>query len=181
MRLVIVFLSMIAFWLVGCGAETAVPRTATPKPTVVLADDLPVTLPRVRNTIPAGDFPDNVSGEIVADDAFLFQMHVFDENVGEFDGAGITAVEFIVRDDAGNVVYRKTESTANYCIFGGGTPDCAPWTFEDGVLKWFPGGPVAQPGHYFAEVQVMPQDAAVQDPNFPSRTLWGWFFEFTLE
>jgi hypothetical protein len=181
MHLKLIFLSMMVLLMAACGGETAVTPPTAPPPTPNVAADLPVRPPRVRNTVPAGDFPDNVSGEIVANDTFLFQMHVFDENVGGVDGAGITAVEFIVRDDAGNVVYRKTESTANYCIFGGGTPDCAPWTFEDGVLKWFPGGLVVQPGHYFAEVQVMPQDAAVQDPNFPSRTLWGWFFEFTLE
>jgi hypothetical protein len=169
--------------MTGCavGVEQIVSTPANSPPTVEVVAELPIRPPRVRNSVPAGDFPDNVFGEIEANDAFLFQMHVFDKNIGQVDGAGITAVEFIVRDEAGNEVYRKTESTPNYCIFGGGTPDCATWTVEDGVLKWFPGGPVMQPGHYFGEVQVTPQDPASQDFAFPDRQLWGWFFEFWLE
>ena len=38
------------------------------------------------------------------------------------DGAGIDRVNFIILDNAGNVILNRNESTAGYCVFGGDDP-----------------------------------------------------------
>jgi len=42
---------------------------------------------------------------------------------------------FII-DSNGREVYRHTETQAGYCAFGGGTPDCNQWVFDQNDNRW---------------------------------------------
>jgi hypothetical protein len=88
-----------------------------------------------------------VAGELVYDDVFLVRVDVRRPSAGDENGAGIDNVEFVVSHE-GTEVYRHTEETPAYCIFGGGEPACNPWPLIDGVYRWGLTGPPIEPGHY---------------------------------
>ena len=83
---------------------------------------------------------------MVFGDRIVFQAEVFDENVGQTDGAGIESVTFTIRDETGEKVHERTERNAGYCVFGGGEPDCTVWRFSEHGDKW-PDGASLNPGH----------------------------------
>jgi hypothetical protein len=93
-------------------------------------------------------------------------MRVHDTDRGNSDGDGIDQVEFQVTDENGNQVYERTENNAAYCIFGGGEPSCNPWTLEDGVYKWKPGGKQVEPGHYTVNITVTPKNQDSSQGNW---------------
>jgi hypothetical protein len=141
--------------------------------------------PRTRNSIPAGAFPEShVAWDLITDDHYLFRFQVKDTSQGDFDGAGIVSVRFVVSDQNGNVIYQRTENNAAYCIFGGGEPTCDAWVMEDGRYRWGNDGPELASGDYFASIYVIPQFI---DPNENATTdldgnlVWGWFFDFHVD
>ncbi|MCB0164864.1 MAG: hypothetical protein KDI79_11600 [Anaerolineae bacterium] len=54
----------------------------------------------------------------------VFQVTAYDTNFGTNDGDGIDFVEMIIRNNQGQIVYRRNEQNAAYCAFSGGEPDC---------------------------------------------------------
>jgi hypothetical protein len=150
---------------VACDVElTGLPPSANipPTPTAIPTQPPQARAPEVRNSTTDGSFPDNLVGEVVfLPDAFI-RMRVHDSQRGDSDGDGIVQVEFRVADANGDTLHERTERTAGYCIFGGGEPDCNPWTFEEGVYKW-PGGQAVQPGDYSVFITVTRQDQEFAD------------------
>lgn len=148
---------------------TAPPPAIAPTATRPLAS----APPDIDNDAPGGSFPSTgVTGNVIVDPAFLFRMEVFDEAVGNHDGAGI---QFVVFDISGNgISYSRQENNAHYCVFGGGEPTCNPWPTDDqGRYTWGEGGDVVETGDYFASITVTAENA---DPEFNG--VWNWNFPF---
>lgn len=128
-------------------------------PSVVVPPPPPPPPPNAENSDPDGTFPENLIFEADFDSQYLLRLYAYDENSGSTeDGAGISAVIFTVTDANNNILLENSEETAGFCIFGGGEPNCNPWTFEDFVYKWAPGGAVVEDGTYNLEVKVILED-----------------------
>lgn len=115
----------------------------------------PPSPPRLADSAPDGSFPEEWVWELDFNPTYLLRFKVYDETTGATgDGDGIGEVAFEVIDPAGQVVLERTESTAAFCIFGGGEPSCNSWIIEDSFYKWQAGGPAAVSGDYRVNVLV---------------------------
>ena len=83
-------------------------------------------------------------------DESLFQFQILQNGVELGENDGVEQVTFAVKQN-GDHVYDITEVNRAYCVFGGNGP-CNPWTVEDGVFKWTPGGTPVEAGEYEMEV-----------------------------
>ena len=104
--------------------------------------------------------------------ALAFRVRAFDSTVGERDGAGIANVDLIVLDPDGNEVYRRRESTAGYCAFGGGEPNCTVYVFADHENAWPNGEPIRDGENYRLRAEIQAKDG--------SRTAEGWDVQLQL-
>jgi hypothetical protein len=140
---------------VSCNIDLAsLPSVAVPPPP-------PPPPPDFDASDPDGSFPDNLIFEADFDSQYLLRLYAHDSNTGlTEDGAGISEVIFTVTDSNNNILLQNSESTAGFCVFAGGEPNCNPWTFEDFVYKWTPGGAIVADGTYNLEVRVI-----LDDPN----------------
>lgn len=105
--------------------------------------------------------PDNV----VFRDRLVFQVEVFDRNVGRRDGDGISTVTFRITDPIGNV-YEQREQATPYCVFGGANR-CDVWTFSQHSNKWPNGNPLT-PGQHSVEIVIRPKSSQ------PVTWFWGF-------
>lgn len=128
--------------VVAANTATAPPPTEDPDGAPTLPPPPPLV---VDGSQPLGTAP--VAGELIYDDAFLVRLDVRRPGAGGENGAGIDRVEFFVSRD-GSGVYRHTDDTPAFCIFGGGQPTCHAWPLEADVYRWGTGGPPIEPGHY---------------------------------
>ncbi len=108
-----------------------------------------------------------VSNPMVFRDRIVFQVEVFDTNVGRTDGAGIDSVSFTI-NDSNRTVHQRTERNAGYCVFGGGEPDCTVWRFSEHGNRW-PGGADLQKGPHSVQIVITPKSG---EP-----VTWFWTFE----
>lgn len=70
-------------------------------------------------------------------DRMNVRMRVWDPAVGVKDGAGIESVDFtITATDSGEVVFRRRETTAAYCLFGSNSVNCQSFNFARGEFTW---------------------------------------------
>jgi hypothetical protein len=69
-------------------------------------------------------------------DRLVFRVRAFDPAVGNDDGDGIDFVDMIIVDEDDVEVHRRRETTPGYCAFGGGTPNCNVFDFEDNDNRW---------------------------------------------
>jgi hypothetical protein len=100
----------------------------------------------------------------VVEDVLVFRVRAFDESEGDDDGDGIDFVDMIILDEDGDEVYRKRENSPGYCAFGGGTPNCSVWDFEDNDDSWPSGEPLDEGEHRLrARVQPESGSAVMQD------------------
>jgi len=150
------------------------PPTPEPATAVSAVTQRPPTQPpRVTNDAPGGTAADYAIGEVVVDDAFLFRILVADTRFGTQDGAGIDHVEYFVSNEF-EQIYFKRENDPGYCAFGGGVPNCATWTVQNGRNFWPGGGPEVQAGSYHVSILVFPGQ-----PAFDGE-VWNWDFDFNL-
>jgi SH3 domain-containing protein len=87
----------------------------------------------------------------VFSDESLFQFKILQNGTELNENDGVEKVTFNVNNKDGETVYTVDEANAAYCVFGGNGP-CNPWTVEDGVYKWSPGGTPVEAGDYQMEV-----------------------------
>ena len=66
----------------------------------------------------------------------VFRVSASDPTMGNRDGDGIDGVDMIILDADGDEVYRKRETDAGYCAFGGGTPNCGVYNFARNGNRW---------------------------------------------
>jgi hypothetical protein len=153
----------------------SIPPTPVPLASPTATATTFIARPNIDNDAPGGSFPTgHVLGEVIVDPTFLFRMDVRDLNVGNFEGAGVESVEFSVTGNG--VDYFRRESTAGFCVFGGGEPTCNPWPVNSqGQFIWGEGGPVVQSGDYFASITVTSEEP---DPDFGN--VWNWNFDFRV-
>ena len=166
------------------------PPTNTPPPpeptaTPILIAVLPVDggggeRPNLRNGHPVkegrnvalpGFSQAQVTNPMVFRDRAVFQVEVFDSDVGTRDGDGIKNVTFTVTDGSGKQVHERKENNAGYCMFGGGEPECDVWVFADHDYKWPDGEPIVD-GTYNVNARINPENG--NDVN------WGWTFVVEL-
>jgi hypothetical protein len=167
-------------------SDTQPPPTATapqPSPTPISIAVLPVDgsdgnrslgndhpVKEGRNISLPGFAPYEVSDPMVFRERMVFQVEVFDRNVGTNDGDGIDHVRFTIFDDLGRQVHYRQENNAGYCVFGGGEPDCTVLNLADAGYRW-PDGELIYPGNYSAVIDIKPTNGdAVQ-----------WFWSFSIQ
>jgi len=141
-------------------------------PTVVVDPPPAKEPPKTDPSGSDGDGPDNLVIREDFNQDYLLRFYAHDTNVGEKDGKGITAVEFTVTDENGDVVQSNSEETAGFCIFGGGEPDCNTWLLEDSVYKWPSTGEPVKDGVYELQVHVILDDDSNGDGN--------WTYQLTI-
>jgi hypothetical protein len=100
-------------------------------------------------------------------DKMVFQVEVFDPNVGSQDGDGIQDVKITIRD-GDKVVHEITEEQAGYCAFGGGEPDCNVWVLADHDYKWSGGDPIINYRTYNVDIVITPEEGEAET--------WRWSF-----
>jgi hypothetical protein len=124
-----------------------------------------------RNITLPGIAQYEVTEPVVFHDQIVFQVEVWDKNVGTRDGEGIQHVEFVIRDGE-QVVHERIERHAGYCVFGGGEPDCAVWTFSEHAKKWPSGHPVREGVRYDVSAIIVADSGETAD--------WMWSFKVDL-
>lgn len=124
--------------------------------------------PRIGTGAVDGDGIDSFRFSFDYNPEYFVRMYVFRSDdpdevfSADKDGRGITSVEFIVESaDETLEFYRRTEMTPGYCIFAGGEPDCNPWTFENGLYRWSPGGSPVEEGNYLLTIIATAEDDVV--------------------
>ncbi len=123
-----------------------------------------------RNVLLPGFSQGDVKSTMIFGDSVVFQVEVFDETMGKRDGDGIASVTFTISDESGKVVHTRTETTAGYCVFGGGEPECTVWQFSRQGYRW-PGGATLRYGVHDAQITIKPQKGAAMN----------WFWSFRIE
>lgn len=123
-----------------------------------------------RNVLLPGFDSYEVSNPMVFRDRIVFRVEVFDNSVGQTDGAGIATVSFTITDPNGETVHEHIERNAGYCVFGGGEPDCEIWRFSEHGNKW-PSGAGLRNGTHSVQIVITPQ---YSDPV-------SWFWSFQIE
>jgi len=161
------------------------PPPPEPTATPILIPVLPVDgggdqTPNLRNNRPVNDgrniaFPGfsqaQISNPMVFRDRMVFQVEVFDANVGTKDGDGIENVTFRITGPSGTLVHERTENNAGYCVFGGGEPDCTVWVFADHGYRWPDGEPITN-GTHDVEATINPENG--------DSVTWMWSFKVEL-
>lgn len=120
-----------------------------------------------RNVLLPGFESSEISTPMVFRDRIVFQVEVFDSNVGQTDGAGIDTVSFEIADSQG-LVHERTERNAGYCVFGGGEPTCEVWRFSQHNNQW-PNGSALNYGLHNLRVIIRPKSGAPVE--------WYWTFQ----
>ncbi len=121
----------------------------TTLPSVAVAPPAPPAPPNTNNSTPDGSFPPNFVWEADFNQEYFVRFRVYDTiDGGKKDGDGIASVSFQVLDDNGKEVYQRTERQAGFCIFGGGEPNCNPWTLDNITYLWKSGGEPVEAGEY---------------------------------
>ncbi len=93
-----------------------------------------------------------------ASDTLIFQAEAYNPDVGSNDGDGIDHVDMDIFGSDGQQVYHHKESSAHYCAFSGGEPDCNPFDFTVGETRWSQGGPRVQSGPHTLRATVYAKD-----------------------
>jgi hypothetical protein len=120
----------------------------------------PPPAPVVTGTGPdGGEQPSSFVWELDFNPTYLLRLRIYDSDSGtNRDGDGIANVTFTVTDQDGNEVYKRTENTAAFCVFGGGEPHCNPWIIEGYAYRWISGGEAAKSGLYRIFIMVESSD-----------------------
>ena len=148
----------------AASAPTSAPTVILP--TKTLAPPAPPDFPQVTRGGPNGDGQDFFRASLDFTASYFLRMYVFySEDPNEAfnasnNGRGINSVEFTITSPNGDEqYYDRTERTAGYCFFGGGEPDCNPWTIEGGHYVWQAGGRPVQSGQYGLTITVTPRNS----------------------
>jgi hypothetical protein len=112
----------------------------------------------------------DVTEPMVFRDKVVFQVEVFDPNVGSQDGDGIKDVKITIRD-GDHVVHEQIEEHAGYCAFGG-EPDCNVWGLADHDYKWPGGDPIINYRTYNVDIVITPKEGEAE--------IWRWSFMIEL-
>lgn len=157
--------------------STGMPSTSTPTelaPTPTFAPPPKPASPKTSAETPDGSDIENFRVSFDFSRDYFLRVYVFysedpnEQFKAKKDGRGIASVDISVTSaDGGTSYYERTERNAGYCAFGGGEPDCNPWTFEDGQYRWKSGGPPVKSGSYGLTVTVTPD-------NGNSAGVWHW-------
>ncbi|MFN8596668.1 MAG: hypothetical protein U0559_10870 [Anaerolineae bacterium] len=109
--------------------------------------------------------------EPVIRNRLVFRLEVFDPEVGQTDGAGITSVDMSIGDPKGNQPYAITLDQPPYCAFAG-SPECDVYVFADRADAWPDGTPICAGSGYQANMIVHTTN--------PERDNAFWGFNFSI-
>jgi len=129
-------------------------------------------LPAVSNLPAQGPKGGDIDFEVNMSTVYLMRIKA-KKHGSSNDGDGMDHVLFTVNKKNGGKVYSNKETSAKYCIFQGGEPDCNPWPKANGRYVWGSGGPEIVSGDY----QVSIRAALKSDPSNESE----WSFQITIK
>jgi hypothetical protein len=136
-------------------------------PSVAVAPPPPPEPPQANNSTPDGTFPPNFVWEADFNREYFVRFRIYDTTGGGVkDGDGIAEVSFQILDKEGREVYARVERSAGFCIFGGGEPDCNPWTLEGFTYKWKPGGEPVREERYTLLIVVIAKSGEQGNWNY---------------
>lgn len=141
-------------------------------PTNTPARAVALQLPAVSNLPAQGPQGGSIDFEINMSPVYLMRIKA-KKHGSSNDGDGMDHVLFTVNKKNGGKVYSNKETTAKYCIFQGGEPDCNPWPKANGRYVWGSGGPEIVSGDY----QVSIRAALKSDPSNESE----WNFSISIK
>ena len=101
----------------------------------------------------------NFKCDMDVDGNYLVRFRISDNGKQLTEKDGIAQVEFVVTKNGpgGPEIYRKVETNADYCIFGGDGP-CNTWEIQDNFYYFWPGGPQLEAGKYYIAIYVTDKD-----------------------
>lgn len=160
--------------------DIPVPPTAPPEPTAPPIAYTDINFNGNPTPAPDGDVDGEITiagatpgegGALVVRDFLAIRVDARIPGGAAKNGDGIQNVQIVVFDNqSGDTVIDQTESTAGYCSFGGGEPDCVIWRFAEHDNRWPKGQPVVN-GSYSVNVTINPKDGA-----YPT-VQWNFQFE----
>ena len=164
----------------GVTATPKVADTLAPSPTLrlqVVPTNTPVLvaalqIPAVSNLPAQGPTGGDIDFAVVISNTYLMRIKA-QKHGSKNDGDGIDHVLFTVSDKKNLKVYSNNETTAKYCIFKGGEPDCNPWPASNGHYYWGTGGAEIKSGDYLVTIRV----ALKSDPGNESQ----WTIPITIK
>ena len=157
------------------GTSSATPAPSPTFPPRAIPTNTPVrvvALPAVSNLPAQGPQGGDIDFAVVMSPNFLMQIKARKHGSAK-DGDGIDHVLFIVKNKNNEQVYSSSESTAKFCIFKGGEPDCNSWPISNGRYHWGASGPEIKSGDYQVTIRV----ALKSDPSNESE----WSFPITIK
>jgi hypothetical protein len=109
--------------------NTQAPLRPSPTPLILVSFPVEGDQSRIQATIVYPSYDPAATTDLV------FQVKARNPQVGNYDGAGIDSVDFVISKD-GQPVYNRTEKNAAYCAFAGGEPDCNVFNFAQNNNQW---------------------------------------------
>ena len=144
----------------------------TKLPPVSVKPPPPPPAPVVSNLPAQGPKGGDIDFAIVMSPDYLMRITAREHGKSK-DGDGMDHVQFIVKKKSGERVYANKETTAKYCIFMGGEPDCNAWPKSNGKYVWGASGPEIVSGDYLVTIRA----ALKSDPSNESE----WNFQITIK
>ncbi|MGE5222739.1 MAG: hypothetical protein ACM3PY_09885 [Omnitrophica WOR_2 bacterium] len=128
-------------------ATNAPPPRPSPTPLVLVSVPVEGDKGRIRARILYPTYNPAATTDLV------FQVKAHNPQAGNYDGAGIDSIDFVISKD-GQQVYSRTEKNAAYCAFGGGEPDCNIFNFASNNYQWPQTGIALQSGTYTLDITI---------------------------
>ncbi len=156
-------------------ADTQAPSPTIPPqavPTNTPVREVALQIPAVSNLPAQGPQGGDIDFAVVISNTYLMRIKA-QKHGSKNDGDGIDHVLFTVSDKKNLKVYSNNETTAKYCIFKGGEPDCNPWPASNGHYTWGSGGTEIKSGDYLVTVRA----ALKSDPGSESQ----WTIPITIK
>ena len=165
---------------IGLTPPTAVPTTkpdaTDPPPVANPLDPIGIVIrgPGERGDLAGDIYTAEYAGaenQPIFRNRFFVELYVYDPKVGDTTGDGIDRVEFEVFQN-GNSVYKRTERTERFCVFGGGEPDCDVIRLGRG-LNWPGTDNPMEADQYTMNIRAVPDDSNRREAN--------WTYDFELD
>ncbi|MEP7188827.1 MAG: hypothetical protein ABI901_06540 [Roseiflexaceae bacterium] len=158
-------------------AYKGVPPDGNFTPNSEMIDNNGVSLGRIQGSLMIADVSNSKDGLPLVKDRLAIRILASFEKEGQpaNDGDGIDHVHISIQRDEGDnqdELHSRDETTAAYCSFSGGEPDCELWDFRAHGNQW-PNGTPLQNGRYKVSATIFLKDIDFAQPF--------WFTSFYIE
>ena len=143
-------------WVLFSPQNITCSTDVTKLPAVAVSPPPTPDLPQVSNSQVEGT-PNGLAGKVILSPTYLLRFDVRIKGKPH-NGDGIKKVTFTISPQGGGYSYTQKETTALYCVFGGGEPNCNPIPQKNGHYYWGSGGPEITNGTYDVQIQADAHD-----------------------